>query len=53
VLIYLLKGRLPWQGLKIKKNDDKYKRIYEKKKSTSPNELSEGLPSKYNNNLFK
>jgi len=46
VLIYLLKGRLPWQGLKVKKNEDKYERIYQKKKSISPKELAEGLPSK-------
>lgn len=47
VLIYLFKGCLPWQGIKVKKNEDKYKRIYEKKKQTSPKELAQGLPSKY------
>jgi hypothetical protein len=46
VLIYLFKGRLPWQGLKVKKNEDKYERIYEKKKSVTSNELAKGLPSK-------
>jgi hypothetical protein len=49
VLIYLFKGRLPWQGLKVKQNEDKYERIYEKKKSVTPKELAKGLPSK----LFK
>lgn len=48
VLIYFLKGFLPWQGLKVEKNEDRYKKIYEKKKSTLPKELTDGLPS--NNN---
>lgn len=44
VLIYLLKGKLPWQGLKVKKSEDKYKCIYEKKKSTTPKVLAQDLP---------
>lgn len=45
VLIYFLKGSLPWQGLKVDKKEDRYKKIYEKKKITTPEELSNGFPS--------
>ncbi|MCQ2818680.1 MAG: protein kinase [archaeon] len=44
VLIYLLKGNLPWQGVKIKTGDEKYKNILEKKRNTSAKELSNGIP---------
>jgi len=44
VLIYFLKGSLPWQGLKVKKKEDRYKKIYEKKRSTTSEELSQGFP---------
>ncbi len=48
VLLYFLRGSLPWQGLKINKNEDRYKKIYEKKQGTSPDELCLGFPR----NLF-
>jgi len=44
VLMYFLKGSLPWQGLKIDNKDDRYQKIYEKKKSTSAEELCRGYP---------
>ena len=48
VLMYLLKGILPWQGLKVDKKEDRYKKIYEKKKATTPEELCEGYPIEFN-----
>jgi hypothetical protein len=48
VLIYFLKGSLPWQGLKIDKKEDRYKKIYEKKKITTAEELGQGLPGNKN-----
>ena len=57
VLLYFLRGSLPWQGLKMDKKDDRYKKIYEKKKATTAEELAKGFPSemceyiKYTRNL--
>ena len=47
VLMYFLRGSLPWQGLKIDKKDDRYKRIYEKKKSTTAEELCMGFSNEF------
>lgn len=44
--MYFLKGLLPWQGLKVDKKEDRYKKIYEKKKDTSSDELCKEYPSK-------
>lgn len=46
VLLYFLRGSLPWQGLKVDRRVDRYKKIFEKKKTTSAEELCEGYPSK-------
>ncbi len=48
VLVYFLKGRLPWQGLRIGTDDNKYRIIYEKKRDTSIAELCEDLPYEIN-----
>ena len=45
VLIYFLKGYLPWQGLKVKVKEDRYKKILEKKKEINSEKLCEDLPS--------
>ena len=47
VLMYFLRGSLPWQGLKLNKGDDRYKKIYETKKSTTPEELCAGYPRQF------
>jgi len=47
VLLYFLRGSLPWQGLKVNKNEDKYRKIYEKKKNSTSDELCRGFPSIY------
>ena len=44
LLIYLLKGKLPWQGNVSHSNDDKYYKIKKIKKETTPEKLCEGLP---------
>ena len=47
VLMYFLLGVLPWQGLKIKKNEDQFEKIAEKKYKTSFEELTEGQPEEF------
>jgi serine/threonine protein kinase len=44
VLIYFLKGELPWQRLKTKNKEKKYKKIMELKQNTHIETLCEGLP---------
>ena len=45
IIIYFIKGELPWQNIKCKTRAEKYSKIYEiKKKVTDNKELVEGLP---------
>ena len=44
LLLYLLLGRLPWQGHISHSKEDKYYKIREIKKNTTPEELCQGLP---------
>lgn len=47
MLIYFLKGCLPWQNLKNDPNYDRYQKILEKKLSVSIEVLTNGLPSQF------
>lgn len=47
VLIYFLKGTLPWQGLKAKNAQKKYRLIMEKKQQVSIAQLCQGCPSQF------
>jgi len=47
ILVYFLKGGLPWQGLKAKSATNKYKLIMEKKQSTAIPTLCQGCPSQF------
>ncbi|KAG7541435.1 Protein kinase domain [Arabidopsis thaliana x Arabidopsis arenosa] len=47
ILMYFLKGSLPWQGLKAGTKKQKYERISEKKVSTSIEALCRGYPSEF------
>jgi len=46
VLMYFLRGCLPWQGLKAATKRQKYERISENKMSTPIEELCKGFPCK-------
>lgn len=47
VLIYLLKGALPWQGLQAKDNKEKYEKIKHRKQSIPIDTLCEELPCEF------
>ena len=44
MMIYFIKGELPWQSLKAKSKKEKYTKIYQKKKQTVNSELCNFLP---------
>ena len=44
ILIYFLKGNLPWQGLKVSNKNERYRKICEKKKNTLISDLCHGFP---------
>ena len=46
-LIYLVKGKLPWQGVKTKNKKEKHKKIMESKLQISPEKLCEGLSGEF------
>ena len=47
VLMYFLRGNLPWQGLKVRSKEDRYKKILEKKKETTSQELCKDFPYEF------
>ena len=47
VLVYFLQGKLPWQGLPVKPKEDRYAKIMEKKRDTTPEDLCKGLPKEF------
>jgi len=44
ILIYLLKGSLPWQGIEPKEGEDLERLIFKKKADTAVSELCKDLP---------
>merc|ERR1712048_791906 len=47
MLIYFLRGSLPWSGLEAKSKQEKYRKIKEKKESTDLGELCQGYPDAF------
>jgi hypothetical protein len=47
VLLYFLRGKLPWQGLHVKNKEDRYHRIMEIKIETKPHQLCKGFPIQF------
>ena len=47
ILVYFIKGRLPWQGITSKDKVDRYRKILKKKIDITPRELCQGLPEEF------
>ena len=47
ILVFLCKGRLPWQGKISRSKEDKYYKIKEIKKNITPKELCQDLPIQF------
>ncbi|KAJ3089577.1 hypothetical protein HK102_006020 [Quaeritorhiza haematococci] len=47
VLLYFLRGSLPWQGLNVQSNVERYKRIGGMKRKIPLEELCEGFPEQF------
>ena len=47
MLIYFMKGRLPWQSVKVDNKKESYLRVSQMKKSILPEELCENLPGEF------
>ena len=47
ILVYLYKGRLPWQGIKTKDKKKRYNLIYKEKMKYSPEELCKDMPREF------
>ena len=47
MLMYFLRGSLPWQGLQAKTKEERYKKILEKKVEISSKNLCEGFPYEF------
>ena len=47
VLMYFLKGKLPWMGLQAKTKDEKYDKIKDKKISVTVEALCRGFPKEF------
>lgn len=47
VLIYFLRGELPWQGMKAKTMKEKYEKIMEKKIASPIEVLCKGFPEEF------
>lgn len=47
MLLYFLRGSLPWSGLEAKTKEEKYRKIREKKETTKLAELCAGFPEQF------
>lgn len=47
MMVYFVRGSLPWQGLKTKRRQDKYSQVLALKQETTTEELCRDLPSAF------
>jgi serine/threonine protein kinase len=51
MFLYFLRGALPWSGLDAKTQEEKYRKICEKKETTKLSELCQGFPKAFEDYL--
>ena len=51
ILIYFLKGKLPWQDIKAKQKEERHKIIFQKKSNISIDSLCKDIPEEFANLL--
>lgn len=51
MFLYFLRGALPWSGLDAKTQEEKYRKICEKKEQTKLSDLCQGLPNEFAQHL--
>jgi len=51
MLVYFVRGALPWSGLEAKTQEEKYRKITEKKEGSPLDELCQGFPPCFKNYL--
>merc|ERR1719487_2663973 len=51
MLLYFLRGALPWSGLDAKTQEEKYRKICEKKEQTKLSDLCQGFPKEFEDYL--
>ena len=47
LLLYFLRGKLPWQGIPVKNKEERYMKIMQKKIDTSAQQLCRGFPLEF------
>jgi serine/threonine protein kinase len=52
VIVYFLRGELPWQGMKAKTMKEKYEKIMEKKIATQLDVLCKNFPGKKEKKIY-
>jgi len=47
LFIYFVRGKLPWSGIKVKSEDDRFNKVGQIKKKTPPEVLCKGMPDEF------
>ena len=47
VIIYFFTGSLPWIGIRCKSKEEKFKKVFEKKKESVPDDICKELPEEF------
>jgi len=51
LFIYFMRGKLPWSGIKVKSEDERFSKVGQIKRKTPPEVLCKGMPEEFPNYL--